>query len=128
MVEKFQSEAAISKQLQDEYEYFFIYDGDKRIGYTGVVPNPEQAALQISKFYLLKDARGRGHGREVISQITKLAESRGMARLYLTVNKYNSAAISAYKKLGFTISGAMVMDIEGGFKMDDYAMELTITY
>ncbi len=128
MVEKFQSEAAISKQLQDEYEYYFICDGEKRIGYTGLVPNPEEAALQISKFYLLKDARGKGHGREVITQIRKLAESRGMTRLYLTVNKYNSAAITAYKKLGFTISGAMVMDIEGGFKMDDYAMELTITY
>ncbi|NNE39235.1 MAG: GNAT family N-acetyltransferase [Gammaproteobacteria bacterium] len=127
MVEKFQSEAAITNQLQEGYEYFFICDGNERVGYTGLVPNPDKGALQISKFYLLKDARGKGHGREVITQISDMAVSSGIDQLYLTVNKYNEGAISAYKKLGFRISGDMVLDIDGGFKMDDYEMTMLLT-
>ena len=100
MVEKFQSQSAITKQLQQGHEYFFICDGDQRVGYIGLVANSNKDALQISKFYLLKDIRGKGHGKAIIDQIRDMAKTKGFSQLYLTVNKYNEAAISVYKKLG----------------------------
>jgi GNAT superfamily N-acetyltransferase len=127
MVEKFQSESALIRQLQEGYEYYFICNGDKTVGYTGVVPKPEISALQISKLYLLKDARGKGHGRDTVAEICELARSKGFTQLYLTVNKYNDGTIAAYKHMGFSIKDEIVMDIEGGFVMDDYEMEKSIT-
>jgi ribosomal protein S18 acetylase RimI-like enzyme len=46
----------------------------------------------------------------------------GAARLMLTVNKRNSKAIAAYERNGFTITESIVVDIGGGFVMDDYVM------
>ena len=127
MVEKFQSEKALTAQLNEGYTYFFICDDEDKVGYIGLVPRPDKNALQISKFYLYKAARGKGHGGSVIKEVQKIAVSNRVNCLYLTVNKYNEGTISAYQKMGFTLSGDIVMDIEGGFKMDDYEMILNVT-
>jgi ribosomal protein S18 acetylase RimI-like enzyme len=47
----------------------------------------------------------------------------GADRLMLTVNKRNSKAIAAYQRNGFAIMDSVVVDIGGGFVMDDYVME-----
>jgi ribosomal protein S18 acetylase RimI-like enzyme len=54
--------------------------------------------------------------------IEQLARDRGLKLLWLTVNKGNPA-VNAYKRLGFRIVAAVVMDIGGGFVMDDFRME-----
>lgn len=127
MVEKFQSEMALTAQLSEGYSYFFICEDEDKVGYIGLVPRPDKNALQISKLYLFKNSRGKGHGGSVIKEVCKIAASNGVDCLYLTVNKYNEGTISAYQKMGFTLSGDIVMDIEGGFTMDDYEMTMTVT-
>ena len=54
--------------------------------------------------------------------IEQLARRRGLKLLWLTVNKGNPA-VKAYERLGFRIAADLVMDIGGGFVMDDYRME-----
>jgi ribosomal protein S18 acetylase RimI-like enzyme len=54
--------------------------------------------------------------------IEQLALRRGLNLLWLTVNKGNPA-VKAYERLGFRIAADLVMDIGGGFVMDDYRME-----
>ena len=54
--------------------------------------------------------------------IEQLARRRGLVLLWLTVNKGNPS-VNAYKRLGFQIAADLVMDIGGGFVMDDYRME-----
>ncbi len=39
-----------------------------------------------------------------------------------TVNKYNDRSINAYKRMGFAVVEEAVVDIGGGFIMDDYKM------
>jgi len=126
MVEKFQSEKALTAQLNEGYTYFFICDDGEKIGYIGLVPRPDKNAIQISKFYLFKDARAKGHGGSVIKEVQQIAASNGVDCLYLTVNKFNDETISAYQKMGFTLSDDIIMDIEGGFIMDDYEMIMTV--
>ena len=46
----------------------------------------------------------------------------GARTLMLNVNKHNTQAIRAYEKHGFAIRDAVVVDIGGGFVMDDYVM------
>jgi RimJ/RimL family protein N-acetyltransferase len=42
--------------------------------------------------------------------------------LILNVNKQNLRAIRAYERNGFFVREAVVVDIGGGFVMDDYVM------
>jgi GNAT superfamily N-acetyltransferase len=126
MVDKFQSAAAIQAQIADGYHYFLAVENGTVAGYVGIVPRPEMQAMQISKFYLVKDRRGKGLARGIVDDIAAMARAQACRRLYLTVNKYNASAILAYEKLGFTRTGELETDIGAGFIMDDYEMELTL--
>jgi GNAT superfamily N-acetyltransferase len=127
MVAKFQSSGAMAGQMREGYEYFLIQRGTGErpgpgIGYCAVQPQPENGSLFLSKLYLLRDARGGGTGRVCMEFIEQLACRRGLNLLWLTVNKGNPA-VRAYERLGFRIAADLVMDIGGGFVMDDYRME-----
>jgi GNAT superfamily N-acetyltransferase len=134
MVGKFQNAAAMQSQIDQGYEYFLVQQEDtagsaparvRDIGYAAV---QEQAdgALFLSKFYLHKSARGAGTGRKCMEFIEGLARRRGLSLLWLTVNKGNPS-VQAYQRLGFRIAADLVMDIGGGFVMDDYRMEKPLT-
>jgi diamine N-acetyltransferase len=132
MVAKFQSASAMQAQIDQGYEYFLVRrpptDGssvngsrNSDIGYCAVHEQPD-GTLFLSKFYLLESARGSGTGRRCMEFIEGLARRRGLSSLWLTVNKGNPA-VQAYQRLGFRVAADLVMDIGGGFVMDDYRME-----
>ena len=100
---------------------------DRLAGYVALVPRQADSRLQISKLYLRKPWRGRGLGSAILARIAAISEELGYTRLYLTVNKHNAPAIAAYEKLGFTRTGELVTDIGGGFVMDDYEMQKTLS-
>jgi ribosomal protein S18 acetylase RimI-like enzyme len=51
------------------------------------------------------------------------ARAKGARRLYLQVNRNNASAIGTYRKNGYEVAREVVVDIGGGFVMDDYVME-----
>ncbi len=121
MVAKFQSADAMAAQLRDGYEYFAIERGDELVGYFAVRGAPD-GSLFLSKLYLRADARGTGAGRASMAFIEQLARERGATLLWLTVNKRNPS-VKRYERLGFHIASELVVDIGGGFVMDDFRME-----
>lgn len=125
MVAKFQSSAAVAAQLREGYDYFLIELDGQISGYCSVQSDPANGSLFLSKLYLLRDARGAGTGRVCMEFIEQLARRRGLNLLWLTVNKGNPA-VKAYERLGFRIAADLVMDIGGGFVMDDYRMEKSL--
>jgi len=125
MVARFQSSEAVAGQLREGYDYFLIQRDAQDIGYCAVQPQLANGSLFLSKLYLLRDARGGGTGRVCMEFIEQLARRRGLNLLWLTVNKGNPAA-QAYERLGFRIAADLVMDIGGGFVMDDYRMEKSL--
>jgi len=122
MVSRFQSSGAMAQQIREGYEYFTTERGGRVIGYCAVQPQPAEGSLFLSKLYLLRDARGAGTGRVCMEFIEQLARRRGLKLLWLTVNKGNPA-VKAYERLGFRIAADLVMDIGGGYVMDDFRME-----
>lgn len=121
MLAKFQSKEAIGEQIKQGYSYFLIKSNNEHVGYFGV--KPEAASLLLSKFYIVSADRGKGLGRRALNYIEQLAIESGAGNISLTVNRYNSGTIEAYKKLGFKITESIVQDIGNGFVMDDYRME-----
>ncbi|HEV8330861.1 MAG TPA: GNAT family N-acetyltransferase [Steroidobacteraceae bacterium] len=122
MVSTFQSSEAMAQQMRDGYEYFMTERDGRSIGYCAVQAQAAQGSLFVSKLYLLRDARGAGTGRVCMEFIEQLARRRGLSLLWLTVNKGNPA-VKAYERLGFRIAADLVMDIGGGYVMDDFRME-----
>lgn len=124
MVDRFQSKRALTKDINEEgYEYWFLEEAGRRVGYTGGRAEPKNDKFFISKIYLYDSYRGRGFGSEALRFYEQLCRERGLSTLYLTVNKYNDLGINAYKARGYMITESVVTSIGDGFVMDDYIME-----
>ncbi|MCK4711180.1 MAG: GNAT family N-acetyltransferase [Gammaproteobacteria bacterium] len=121
MLLKFQSEAAISEQINKGYMYYLISNNQMNIGYMAV--NPGNNTLFLSKLYIRSMVRGKGYGRQAIHFLQQLAQQARLKKITLGVNKSNTNTIKAYQALGFKIINSVVKDIGEGFVMDDYQME-----
>lgn len=125
MLSRFQSEAAIREGMGKGMRYVFLCaDGEPR-GYMALRDKPEDNVLFLSKLYLQKAARGRGLGRMAAEFCRREACRAGRRAVRLTVNKQNNS-LAVYSRMGFTVTDSVVMDIGGGFVMDDYVMELPV--
>lgn len=129
MVEKFQSAPAMLEQVAQGYLYFTIEqdmtgtgsaEAAEPVGYFAA--QPQQDRLFVSKLYLRRNARGNGAGRKTLAFIERMAAGLALDYLALTVNKGNPA-VATYQRWGFKVVEAIVMDIGGGFVMDDFRME-----
>lgn len=125
MVEKFQSYPAIKSQIEnDGYEYYQIFSGHTMAGYTGI--HQENNALFLSKLYIKKDFRGQHLSTKALGFLIQLCKERGLGKIWLTCNKYNSNTLAVYDHLGFVITDEQVADIGNGFVMDDYILTYTV--
>lgn len=125
MLDKFQSEHAVTDQIQNQgYEYFFIEIDGGKVGYIGI--HRELERIFLSKLYILKDYRKKGYASLAFEFLSNMCKENNLKSIYLTVNKYNTDTIQVYQAKGFKTIKDQVSDIGNGFVMDDYVMELTI--
>lgn len=92
------------------------------VGYCGYSLMPEPGELKLDQLYLHRKMRGKGLGSLMIRHIESQARNMGRSVLVLQVNKHNPDTIAVYKKTGFQVRQEAVLDIGGGFVMDDYIM------
>ncbi len=118
MLMEFQTERKILEQMDDGYQYGFIFDGSTKAGYFAI--HPEEDSLFISKVYLYGEYRGKGLGSETLKEILDIGRSMGKKRAYLTVNVHNELACRAYERNGFHVESDLKKDIGNGFFMDDH--------
>lgn len=124
MIEMFQSYEAVSGQLMHGYRYFLVEEDGEILAYFGVQPQGER--LFLSKFYILKEHRGKGIFSMGLEFMAQLCRERQLDTIYLTVNRNNTHACEVYLHKGFKIAEEAVADIGCGFVMDDYIMEYDV--
>lgn len=122
MVEKFQSYKAMSEQIKNGYEYYFFVVNGEKAGYTGI--HAENGSLFLSKLYVKKAFRGYHIASEAMRFLCELCISRGLDKIWLTVNRENTKTIDIYKHFGFKTVNTQDADIGCGYIMNDYIMEL----
>ena len=93
------------------------------VGFAAWYVADDSAVAKLDKLYVLQSHQRVGVGGRLIARVADLARAAGASRLVLNVNKHNVQAIRAYEKHGFAIREGVVVDIGGGFVMDDYIME-----
>ena len=124
MLEKFQSISAIKEQFKKGYLYYWVKFENKNIGFLAFYPVENK--LYLSKFYLLKEYRGKKISRKMLEFLVNYAKDKKLKSIYLNVNKHNDSAVNVYKHLGFIIIREEKNDIGNGFYMDDFVFEYTI--
>ena len=122
MVKKFQSESAIQNQLNENYIYFSVLLNNQPFGYLCYKIDTDENILFLSKIYVKRSFRGFGYGKHMFQFVIRKAAELNCQYINLTVNKYNTNSIDAYKKLGFIQKRALIIDIGNGFVMDDFEM------
>ncbi len=120
MINQFQSVSSLTEQLQKGYQYYFVCENDKNIGFLAFVPKENE--LYLSKFYLEKSARGKGYARTMMNFVIENARKMKAASITLNVNKHNVTKY-IYEKLGFVRIRSEKIDIGSGYYMDDYVYE-----
>lgn len=123
MIQNFQSKKAIHMQLEQGYQYYFIYDNsNSKIGFLAFYLREDH--VYMSKFYLKKTQRRKGISKDMLGFAIRKAKELGVYSIVLNVNKYNSA-VYAYEKLGFVRIKEEKIDIGNGYYMDDYVYRYT---
>ena len=117
MLDTVHSPTAIAQQLTAGSTYHILRCDHQDAGYAAA---SEQDGCFISKLYVATAFRGRGLAS---AWLNELQRDYPQQRQWLSVNKRNSNSIAFYQSQGFTISGACVSDIGGGYVMDDYIMQ-----
>lgn len=82
----------------------------------------EPATTKLDKLYVMQEVQGRGLGRRLVAHVEQAARADGSTKLVLNVNKQNKASIAFYERCGFALREPVVVDIGGGFVMDDFVM------
>jgi ribosomal protein S18 acetylase RimI-like enzyme len=98
------------------------YEDERLIGFAAYYRVDDASELKLDKLYVHQDFHGQGVGRRLIQRVERDARAQGRSSLILNVNKSNVKAIRAYEHNGFVIREPVVVDIGGGYVMDDYVM------
>ncbi len=121
MLNKFQSVLSIENQVEEGYQYYLVYTEEKPVGYLSFTKKDN--SLFLSKIYVQSSVRGKGIGKFMIEFLQQKAIKLNLESISLTVNKQNTIAIKAYEKMGFDKIESLVVNIGGGFVMDDFLFE-----
>lgn len=120
-IEENQSFKAISNQINYEgYNYFFIKLNNKTKGYLGFQKLDKN--LNLSKLYILKEARGKKIGKKSLAFVNTKAKDLNVNKIELQVSEHNQRAIKIYKADGFRITKINTSFSENGEEVNDYLM------
>jgi len=90
--------------------------GDSAVGHVMLVSD-ERGAYELAIF-VLQDYQGAHIGTELIRTALGLAEREGVERIWLSVERWNSPAISLYRKVGFERVGDESFELEMALQLD----------
>ena len=95
----------LSELFTEENSALFVAEVDGELcGCCGIYPTeglPEGCA-ELVKFYIAKDFRGKGLGKELMEASIEFAKKSGYQSIYIESLPEFSTAVSIYEKQGFT--------------------------
>lgn len=125
MLERMYHLTALQKQYTEQGQVFlFAIEKSIPIGFAAFELSQSGAKIaKLHKIYLLPSAQGKGTGKLLIQEIKRLCQQENQESIILNVNKFNHQAIRFYESQRFKESYREVIDIGGGYVMDDVVMK-----
>ncbi len=122
MLDMMYSDNSLLEQMNKGHQFYIAEQHNNPIGFASV-SKEEEKSCKLNKLYVLPTAQKTGAGKALLQKSIDYAISHVASCLYLQVNKQNNAQ-HFYSKHGFTVREASILEIGGGYVMDDYIMEL----
>jgi N-acetylglutamate synthase-like GNAT family acetyltransferase len=126
MLDMMYSITSLLDQISKGHQFYIAEHNSTPIGFASV-SKEEENSCKLNKLYVLPTAQKTGAGKALLQKSIDYAISNAAGCLYLQVNKQNNAQ-HFYSKHGFTVREASILEIGGGYIMDDYIMELAFIY
>ena len=124
MLDMMYRDDSLLNQMNNGHQFYIAEHGSDAIGFASVSKEANNSC-KLNKLYVLPTAQKTGAGKALLHKAIEYATAHGANCLYLQVNKQNNAQ-HFYNKHGFTIREAAVLEIGGGYIMDDFIMELKL--
>lgn len=122
LAQRYQPSAIASQIKSNQAWWDKIAVGSVLAGFAGYEAGSDSASVKLDKLYVHPRLQGHGLGYALIQHVEARSSERGFSRLYLQVNKGNTASIAFYRRVGFTVTDKVVVDIGNGYVMDDFVM------
>lgn len=126
MLDMMYSDDSLLNQINKGHQFYIAEHKSEAIGFASVSKEADNAC-KLNKLYVLPTSQKTGAGKALLLQTIEYATSIAANSMYLQVNKQNNAQ-QFYSYHGFAIREASILEIGGGYVMDDYIMELVLTY
>lgn len=127
MLRRMYSESALREQMEHGHLFLLVFAGETAVGFAGYELNFQRRGItRLHKLYLHPDHKRKGYGKLLVEAIFSAASDAGDRAVNLNVNKYNPS-LGFYQHLGFAQIGEEVIDIGGGFVMDDFILERPVS-
>ena len=125
MLNMMYSDDSLLDQMNKGHQFYIAEQHSIPIGFASV-SKEEDNSCKLNKLYVLPTAQKTGAGKALLQKTINYATSHSSSCLFLQVNKQNNAQ-EFYRKHGFRVREASILDIGEGYIMDDYIMELVFT-
>ena len=128
LLKAWHSEEALRDQIINQGHQFLLIEwNEEPIGYASYVVKDQSdpKRYRLNKLYTQPEVHGKGIGRAILRFIYNDIHPLGGTVLELNVHKRNPA-VGFYKRIGFEITEALVTEIEHGYLLDDFIMELDL--
>ncbi len=126
MLDLFYAPDRLRRDIAQGVRFVFVQIAGRRVGYFAYGPSSRTGEATLHKLYLLQEHHGRGVGSASLAEAVRRARTDGYLRLSLAVNRHNAKALRAYLRNGFQKQGEQVIEIGGGFVMDDFVLVRTL--
>jgi ribosomal protein S18 acetylase RimI-like enzyme len=101
--------------LGDDCLNVIAWCGDEIAGHATLVPDDEAYELAI---FVHQEYQRAGIGTHLIRGLLGYGQAEGIQKVWLTVERWNRAAVSLYKKIGFETSNAESFELEMGLRLN----------
>lgn len=120
---KWTSPEAIRQSMEERYEYGYILANGERIGlYSYRIL--DDGRFYINKIYLEPEFRGKGYGKQALTEMFATAKENGCREAFLNVYRYNERAIAVYLKCGMEFWYRCLGRLGNGITRDDWLMRI----
>ena len=128
LLNEWHSPEALSDQMTKQGHQFLIIEWDEEtIAYASYVVKDasDPTRYRLNKLYVQPEVHGKGIGKSIIRYIAEQVMPLGCTVMELNVHKRNPA-VGFYNRIGFEVIQELVTEIEHGYLLDDFIMELDL--